>query len=286
MRTPTSEPWELEKGLRGYRWRAPANGAVLLLQHGYAEYAERYLDRYGRLIPHLVASGFNVHAFDMRGHGRSPGARGATDVERTVRDHQAARALLREDGRPLFLFGHSLGGLVTAASVARDQNHVAGVVLSSPALLLGARPAVRWIAGMLRRVAPTLGLGAAQPAAGLSRDAGEVQLFDADPLVFRGRMPARLGASALAVADASWPLYRDWNVPTLILHGTDDTYTDPRGSVLFDALVSAPVHELMMVQGGRHELLNDLDRVAVLNKTLSWLRARAMDQLGAEAAVR
>lgn len=271
MTEGVAEAWDIGTGVSGYLWRAPNAHASLLLQHGYAEYAGRYVTRYSRLIPHLVDAGFDVHAFDMRGHGASPGARGAADIERAVQDHLAARHML-EGSKPTFLFGHSLGGLVTAASVARDQRQVAGVILSAPALLLAAPPAVRLIAKGLAWVAPTLGIVPPQAATGISRDPAEVRLFEHDPQIYRGKMPARLGVSALEVANDTWPRYRDWTVPTLTLHGTDDTYTDPKGSVLFHALIRSTAKELLSIQDGRHELLNDLGHDVVLDIILSWLR--------------
>jgi alpha-beta hydrolase superfamily lysophospholipase len=270
MTEVVAEAWDIGTGVRGYRWRAQNAHASLLLQHGYAEYAGRYVERYSRLIPHLIGAGFDVHAFDMRGHGASPGARGATDVERAVQDHLAARRML-EGSKPIFLFGHSLGGLVTAASVARDQRKVAGVVLTSPALLLTAPPALRLIARGLAWVTPTIGVVQPQAATGISRDPREVRLFEHDPKIYRGKMPARLGASALRVANGSWPRYPYWTVPTLTLHGTDDTYTDPKGSALFHALIRPSVKEFVSIKSGRHEILNDLDRLALLNVVLSWL---------------
>jgi alpha-beta hydrolase superfamily lysophospholipase len=274
MIEPVAEPWDIGTGVRGYRWRAASAHSSLLLQHGYAEYAGRYVKRYSRLIPCLVDAGFDVHAFDMRGHGASPGVRGATDIEQAVLDHLAARQML-EGSKPTFLFGHSLGGLVTAASIALDQRHVAGVILSAPALLLTASPAMRLIAKGLAAVAPNLGVVPPQAATGISRDPVEVRLFEHDPLIYRGKMPARLGHSALAVANDSWPRYRDWTAPTLTLHGTGDTFTDPKGSVLFHALIRSTAKELVLIEEGRHELLNDLGRDKVINLTLSWLRANS-----------
>ena len=64
----------------------------------------------------------------MRADIRSPGLRGATDMKRVIRHHLRARDALEFEGLPTFLFGHSLGGLITAASVARDYRGIAGVV--------------------------------------------------------------------------------------------------------------------------------------------------------------
>jgi alpha-beta hydrolase superfamily lysophospholipase len=268
------EPWHVADGLRGYRWRARDPHASLLLQHGYAEYAERYVEHHHQLIPNFIDAGFDVYAFDMRGHGRSTGVRGAVDVERAVEDHQAARRILQHVGKPLFLFGHSLGGLVTAASVARDQHYVAGVVLSAPALLLNVHPVLARLAGGLASIAPTLRVLPPQPAAGISRDAEETRLFGQDPQIYHGRMPVLTGTSALAVARQTWPGYRDWQVPTLTLHGTADTYTDIKGSALFHALIRPPTKEFATFEGGRHELLNDLDRHRALAVIIAWLQRR------------
>src|SRR5262245_24737188 len=127
---PAAQSWDFGRGLRGYKWPAPEPRASLLLTHGFAEYAERYVAHYHGLVPRLNALGFDVYAFDLRGHGRSPGARGVADIKQAVADHHAARRALSNQGKPLFLFGHSLGGLITAASVAEDQGGVTGVVLS------------------------------------------------------------------------------------------------------------------------------------------------------------
>jgi alpha-beta hydrolase superfamily lysophospholipase len=97
-----------------------------------------YVSGYNRLIPRLVDLGLDVYAFDLPGHGGSPGKRGLVDVRKAVEVHLAARRGLQTNGHPLFLFGHSLGGLITAGSVIVDQCRVDGVILSSPALLIEA----------------------------------------------------------------------------------------------------------------------------------------------------
>src|SRR5687768_2681644 len=87
--TPGAEPircrpWEIGTGVRGYVWEAPEQRAVLLLQHGYGEYAQRFVERYSRLIPQLLNAGVSVYAIDLWGHGRSPGRRATTDLGRAV----------------------------------------------------------------------------------------------------------------------------------------------------------------------------------------------------------
>lgn len=267
-----SESWDFGRGLSGYVWRASNARANLLLTHGFAEYAERYVARYHGIIPKLNALGFDVYGWDMRGHGRSTGARGVADLRDAVADHRAARARLTD--KPLFLFGHSLGGLVTAASVAEDQNHVTGVVLSAPALLISPPAHLRAIAGFVASIAPGARLAPPLDTSGLSRIPEEIAAYRADPMVSDPRVPARTGATAIAIAEKAWTRYPRWTVPVLVLHGEKDTATDPNGSRRFAGMIPGTDKRLVLYPEGRHELLNDLDRDAAMDEISAWLRAR------------
>jgi acylglycerol lipase len=267
-----AEAWDFGRGLSGYVWRAADARAHVLLTHGFAEYAERYVARYHELVPKLNALGFDVYGWDMRGHGRSAGARGVADLRDAVADHRAARRVLAATGKPLFLFGHSLGGLVTAASVAADESGVAGVVLSAPALLISAPAHLRAAAGVVAAFAPGARLAPPLDTSGLSRIAEEIAAYQSDPMVSDPRVPAKTGATAIAVSEAAWARYPNWRTPVLVLHGEKDTATDPEGSKRFAGMVGAA--KLVLYPEGRHELLNDLDREAVMNEIASWLGER------------
>jgi acylglycerol lipase len=270
-----SETWDFGRGLSGYAWRAPDARANVLLTHGFAEYAERYVAHYHGLVPKLNALGLDVYGWDMRGHGRSAGVRGVADLREAVADHRAARRALAADGKPLFLFGHSLGGLVTAASAAEDQSGVAGVVLSAPALLITAPAHLRAIAGLVSVFAPSARLVPALDTDGLSRIAEEVEAYRNDPMVSDPRVPAKTGATAIDVAERAWTQYPKWTAPVLVLHGEMDRATDPEGSKRLVPMVRASDKQLVLYPEGRHELLNDLERDAAMDVILNWLRERA-----------
>jgi alpha-beta hydrolase superfamily lysophospholipase len=246
---------------------------VLLLQHGLGEYAHRYVRQYNGLIPRLLDAHISVYAIDLRGHGQSTGRRAVTDIRQAVEDHLAARGQLRAQPLPVFALGHSLGGLVTAGSVARDATGLTGVVLSSPLLRLDASPFARRVFNGLARVAPAFPTRALDPAA-MTRLAEQVKAAAEDPLMYRGRVPLLLGATALKVAHDNWSLYREWRVPTLILHGTADTITDPAGSRAFYDTIASIDKTLHLVEGGYHELLNDAGRDETLHALLNWLECR------------
>ena len=280
--TPVAEPircqpWDIGTGVTGYVWHAPNATAVLLLQHGYAEYAQRYVKQYDRLIPHLLAAGISVYAIDLWGHGRSPGWRGLVDIDRALQDHAAARRALPRQRRPVFLAGHSLGGLVTAASVARDPEGVSGVILMSSALLFETTVVFRRLLGAAAFVAPTAPLPRERASIGdLYRGVENDPFVRTDPLLYRGRMPLLVGATAVAVERDTWRLYPDWKVPVLIVHGTKDTWTDPEGSRRLFATIASPDKTLRMVEGGYHELLNDSQKDETRALVLAWLTRRRL----------
>lgn len=268
------ESWEFGRRRAGYFWAAKTPKAKLLLQHGYGEYAGRYVERYAGLIPQLTAIGLDVYAFDLEGHGQSAGARGVADMTVAIEDHLAARANLTANGAPLFLFGHSLGGLVTAASVAKDGEGVAGTVLSAPALLIELPAILKAIAGLVAAIAPAARL--TQPIApeSLSRLPEEVAAYRADRLICLKAPSARLGAGALRVSETAWKQYADWKPPVLVVHGAKDAATPAKGSERFFETAGTKDKQIRIFPDGYHELLNDADRDEALALILDWLRPR------------
>ncbi|MDP9365786.1 MAG: lysophospholipase [Chloroflexota bacterium] len=271
------EPWDIGTDVTGFVWRAPNPRAVLLLQHGYGEYAQRYVRHYNRLVPHLLHAGVSVYAFDLWGHGRSPGRRAVTDVGRAVEDHLAARRKLREQPLPVFLLGHSLGGLVTTASVARDGSGLRGVILSSAFLRRESKGGAftRVLANVLAAVGPTLPAPVRPtPLSALSRIPEGLESVANDPLMHHGRLPILLAATSLNLIEDNQKRYRDWTAPTLVLHGTVDLSTDPEGSSMLYEAIASRDKTLHLVEGGRHELLNDTERDETLQVLLTWLEDR------------
>src|SRR5688572_16489255 len=182
------EPWDIGTGVTGYVWRASNARAVVLIEHGWGDYAQRYVTQSSRLIPHLLGRGISVYAIDMWGNGRSPGARGATDIGDAVDDHLAARRKLGEQPLPVFALGHSVGGLVTATSILRDQSEVHGIILVAPALKWGVGGVMRVVARLGGFLLPTLPVPAptADPAE-QSRDTSFNERLTKDPLMRMGK---------------------------------------------------------------------------------------------------
>ncbi|WP_407539192.1 alpha/beta hydrolase [Deinococcus radiomollis] len=277
MESPQPWPTPPAVPVKTFVWPAQVGSterprANLLLAHGFGEYSGRY----HRLIGELNRAGYSVYTYDQRGHGQSDGVRAVNDVAVLVQDHLALREGLRALPEPLFALGHSLGGLVTAASYLQDPRGAVGVVLSSPALLVGVNEPgwLKAVGRVLARVAPALPL-TVLPTGGLSRVADEVSAYEGDPHMYHGKVPVLTAISMLKVSEGLWAKVPGWTLPTLIVHGDADQLTDVNGSRRFDREIASLDKTYIEVAGGYHELFNDTVREEMTGKLVEWLMARS-----------
>ncbi|MEK1939852.1 MAG: alpha/beta fold hydrolase [Pseudomonas sp.] len=271
--------WYVATGLAGYCWEPVEPVAMVLLQHGYGEYACRYYHQHSRLIQRLLELNIAVYAFDMHGHGGSTGKPGNTDIRKAVSEHLIARELLAKKRLPLYLIGHSLGGLVTAGSVARDPEGVEGVVLLSPAIVKPATFVSDAILVALSRVLNPFPVAPLNKPEGLSRNPAQVERFLADPHCYVKAVHGLLGLTAVSVSNSCWRAASRWDTSVLLLHGTDDQYTSCQtASALFEKL-AVQDKELAVYEGFRHELLNDDADLQVTDKLIGWVLNRLSARL-------
>jgi acylglycerol lipase len=271
--------------------------ATVALVHGLAEHAGRY----EALAARLNASGIELVAVDLRGHGRSPGKRAwIARIDEYLLDVEAlldvafrlkSRGSAEADGpdgakrpeSPLFLMGHSMGAAIAALYAierldpsASRKCALAGLILSSPALSPG-RDVPRWMIAASRlvsRIWPTFPAMKVE-AALLSRDPAVVQTNRRDPLVHHGSVPARTGAEILAAMERIERGRATLRIPVLIYHGSDDKLTEPEGSRAFAAQVGSPDRTLILYEGSYHETMNDLDRERVIDALIAWIANRS-----------
>jgi alpha-beta hydrolase superfamily lysophospholipase len=246
---------------------------LVVLSHGYGEHAGRYQE----LAAALVGCGFAVRAIDHAGHGRSAGRRGHVEsFEGLVSDLGAFVKSVRGERPELScgLFGHSVGGAVAAALCAREPFAVDALALSAP-YLGHADQVPDWrlrLVRLLDRVVPNLGVDKIDPAL-LSRLPAEVAAYRSDPLVFHGKVSAHtvleLFSGFETVARAKLI-----TVPLLVIQGSEDRIADPAASRTLTERVSSTDVTFELVDGGFHEVLNDLGRERVLERILDWLQPR------------
>ncbi len=241
-------------------WEAPDPRAAIALAHGLAEHSGRYEHVGAR----LAGAGYSVYTADLRGHGRSEGWPGnVSGLTDWLEDAAAIVARAREAaaGRPVFLFGHSLGALIGASYVMRHPDAVEGLVLSGIAVLAGT--------ALLTAMADPEGQGI--PPSSISRDPEVVQAYVDDPLVFADRVSPEANAAALESAIEVNQSGDRLALPVLMVHGSDDAIADVEGARdLFDSIAS-PDKQLIVYDGLYHEVMNEPERDRVLDDVVGWL---------------
>ncbi|HEV2148952.1 MAG TPA: alpha/beta hydrolase [Longimicrobiaceae bacterium] len=261
--------------LHARAWEAAEARAALLVSHGLGEHSGRY----ATLAADLVARGVSVFATDHRGHGRSPGTRGhvrrfaelVDDLE-AFRAHVAARL---PAGLPVFLLGHSLGGLVAIRHLEEyAEAPFAGAVLSAPLLGVALRPPA-WkvsLAGALARIAPSLRLANGIDPADLCSDEAVVAAYRADPLVHPWVTP-RLYVEIQAAMRAAVERRGRIRVPLLFVVPGADRIVLSDATETFASDLRGDV-EVRRFAGLRHEALNELERGEVVVGVADWIAKR------------
>jgi alpha-beta hydrolase superfamily lysophospholipase len=256
------------------RWGPEAAArAVLINVHGIGDHSGLY----PMLPEHFVPRGWVVHAFDLRGNGRSPGKRGHIDRWSRLRDDldrflNVVRA--EERGRPLFLLGNSLGGLVVLDYALHHANGLNGVIaVAAPLGRIGTPAWLLTLGRFMSHVWPGFTLETGLDLSGLSRDPKVCETIVSDPL-FHRKGSARLAAEVLDTARDLRLNAARFSVPLLLLHGAQDRMVFPEGSRAFFAAVREADKRYIEYPGAFHALLADLDHDRVLADLERWMEER------------
>ena len=245
--------------------------AVVLIVHGLAEHSGRY----GNVVDHFVPLGYAVYGFDHPGHGRSDGPRAYVErFQDFLAPLQVFLGRIRDwqPETPIFLVGHSLGGLISAAYLLDQPDEPVGAILSAPSVKMpgSVSPLTLMTGKVLSALLPRLGLVRLE-AEGVSRDPAVVLAYRQDPLVFTGKITARLGTELLQAMGRVLAEARKIRRPLLILQGAADKLVDPRGAqVLFDRVGSVD-KTIKVYQGLYHEVFNEPEHDQVLGDVEKWL---------------
>ena len=243
----------------------PDPHGTIVVVHGLGEHSGRY----AHVIGALNRARWSVVAYDQRGHGRSPGKRGAVPHADALLD-DLAHIVDGIDAKKLVLFGHSMGGTVAARFVAGGVRPVHALILSSPALKrpLGLVDRIRLAVGNV--LAPNLPVNNGLDATKISHDPEVVRAYKADPLV-HDRITPRLARFILESGVLVRAKAKSWRVPTLLLYTGDDRLVDPKGSRELAWNAPQDVLTAREFAGLYHEIFNERDP-SVLGTMLEWLK--------------
>jgi alpha-beta hydrolase superfamily lysophospholipase len=247
--------------------------AVVVISHGVSEHGGRY----AWVAERLTRRGFAVYAGDHRGHGRSTGPRVLVNsMDDFVRDLDAVVEMAQgaHPAAKTVLLGHSMGGAVAIAYAIEHQDRLDMLVLSAPLAVLGAAsPVERTVARILSAVAPRVGVYAVE-SEGVSRDPAVVRDYDADPLNYHGKLPARTIKTLTDALNAFPEGIATLSLPILTMHSAADRLTPPAGSELVIERAGSEDKSIIRYEDLYHELLNEPERQKVLDDIVEWVEAR------------
>ena len=245
--------------------------ASLFIVHGLNEHCGRYQ----HLASYLVDQGYAVYGMDLPGHGKSDGLRSYVDSYiDLIKPMDSYLDMIKtwQPGVPVFMVGHSMGGLLASAFLSEHIGQVDGAVLSGSLVKVPdyvSEFTIR-VGKILSKVLPKFRLIEVDKQ-GLSRDPGVVQAYYDDPLVFTGKSTVRLSNeinNAITFVENNGHKIQE---PLLILHGGDDRVCDPSWSQYLHKLISSPDKELIIYEGLYHEIYNEPEAESIFADVLSWL---------------
>lgn len=247
--------------------------AAIILVHGLGEHSSRY----PHVVNHLVSQGFAIYSFDHRGHGRSAKKLGAhvNNWAEYRGDVQAFIQYVRQQAPalPLFLMGHSMGGLIVLEYTLHHPEGLRGVIASAPAVgAVDANPLLLFVGRILSKIKPDFLIESQLDANSISRDPAEVRTYENDPLV-TGKVSARWSTEFTGAIKWTRENAARFQPPLLIIHGEGDTLVPPEGSQFFFARVQQPDKERIVYPGGYHENHNDIHHEQVTADLARWLEA-------------
>ncbi len=245
--------------------------AVLLIVHGLNEHSGRY-DHFSNFF---VNEGFAVYSMDLIGHGKSAGTRSyVKDFNNYLDDIILYLEKIKQlqPGSPIFLIGHSMGGLISALLLIDHPDQFAGAVLSGSVLQVPDDVSSLFIAlgKFVSFILPKLGLLKID-LSGLSRNPDVVQAYKDDPLVNSGKFTARVSAEMTKSFDRVAGEGSRIKDPVLILHGDSDRIVNPACSHFLYGLVSSEIKKIIIYDGFYHEIYNDPGHEQVYQDVSSWI---------------
>jgi alpha-beta hydrolase superfamily lysophospholipase len=229
------------------------------------------------IVNHFVPLGYAVYSLDHFGHGRSDGQRVYVEsFNDYIEPLNTFFTMIRrwQPDKPIFILGHSLGGLIETYYLLDHQKEFTGAVVSAPSIKIQdtISPLTITMGKLLSKITPKAGL-LALDAKAVSKDPAVVEAYVTDPLVYTGKITARLAAEMLRAMQRVTEEVGTISLPMIIVQGKADKLVDPKGAQMLYDKSSSTDKTLKMYDGLYHEVFNEPEREQVLTDVENWLES-------------
>ncbi len=248
--------------------------AVVLLLHGICEHSGRYL----HVMSYLLLQGCVVCAPDYRGHGKSARIKGDVEgFDKIKTDIKYLTDILKKQYSdvPIFILGHSMGGIIALQQVLEFQNDYRGMLLSGASIILPdtVSPVLMAFAPFIAKLFPLLPVQEFDFSV-ITRDKEILQKSAKDPLNYRGKIRARTGYELLQAVRSCRASLAKISLPVLIMHGGDDRNVPVSSATYIYEHVSSQDKTIRIFPGLYHEIMNEPERQEVLRIMAEWIEKR------------
>jgi acylglycerol lipase len=258
--------------IEGYDWIVEDPKCVVCLIHGIGEYAARY----DHVASYFQANDIAMMAIDLRGHGKSDGKRGHAAPRLSIfadMDLLIERAFFKYPDKPVYLYGHSMGGNIVLDYRARGalRDLLSGAVVTAPWLTLKRRikPSLIWTMRILAAVKPDILINTGLQANNISRVETEVMKYKTDPMIHH-KISALTAINGVDAAANILSAQLGTGRPLLLMHGTEDRICDISGSRQVRA-IEGEACTYVEWEGLYHEIHNEKWNREVLDTIVRWL---------------
>jgi alpha-beta hydrolase superfamily lysophospholipase len=254
--------WQPEEAARG----------VVVIVHGFNSHSGQYL----WAAEQFAENGLAVYALDNRGRGRSEGERFFVEKIEDYADDVATFVRIAKSenpGLPVYLLGHSAGGVIACVYTLDHQSEIDGLICESFAYELPVPDLVLSFLKGLSHLTPHTHVFKLDNK-DFSRDPEVVESMNSDPLIAGESQPTQTAAAMIRADERLKKEFPQITLPVLILHGTEDKATKPSGSRHFYENAGSTDKTLKLYEGHFHDLLNDIDKEIVMADIQNWINER------------
>ncbi|HKJ32951.1 MAG TPA: lysophospholipase [Balneolales bacterium] len=253
-------------------WRPESEfNAAILLIHGYAGHSNRY-----EYFAHkMVAYGYAVFAIDLQGFGRSEGLK--ADIENFDDYIEDTKLYLQQllgkyNDIPWYLMGHCMGGNVAILTATENQDKVAGLILTAPALKIVSNlpKVVQEMANYVSAFAATVPIMAMDLSA-LSKDPEVIKDFENDELAYNGRIRARMAIQMGKGAEKARSVANKINIPVWLGYGAEDQWIEAETAKKFMTELSSENLRFQLFEGLYHDILHEPEKDGIISDIGKWI---------------